>query len=543
MPPSQDSHDRARPSPARPQPPSGTRAAWHLLLLLPLSFLLWSGLRGVDFGHHWDEAVQIENTDRAIENQTLLPKWYRYPSMLFWMTFASLGPELLEGGFPSDGEEMRAKQDKLSRVVRSEGFKLRLRGVFLLVTALTLIWTYVAAFLWRRNPFEALTAASFLALSWELGYHARWVAPDGVLMQFSALTLMFVALATSGGKSGWLFAAAVAAGLGCGTKYTGGILLLPVLLAAWSQRSGSHWQFARNSAALGLVFLLSFVLTTPGAVLQPFVFVRHIGFEIEHYRSGHYGATIEAGGEHLGAMLRYLSAHLFSHHPVLSLAIAACGIFGLISLTKRAPAQALWIAAMPILYVVYMSTQRVMFVRNLLLIAPPLALLAAQGVGQGLIRIRRRGALAWGLILAVLWSLQAPYLWRASESIRVRGDGLYVQEAYDWIQARPDQAIFITGRVQRKMVERGLEPPSNTTRQRGADVEAAVFFPTDTKSNAQLIANRPGTALAVFGPLDVNFPYYPAWANPKIVAYPAEAARQAGLLAEQPQRAREVQSP
>ena len=34
------------------------RNAW-LLLLLPLSWFLWTGQRGLSYGEHWDEAVEV----------------------------------------------------------------------------------------------------------------------------------------------------------------------------------------------------------------------------------------------------------------------------------------------------------------------------------------------------------------------------------------------------------------------------------------------------------------------------------------------------
>ena len=48
------------------------------------------------------------------------------------------------------------------------------------------MWLYRLVLTWRGSRIEALLAASLLALSWEVSYHTRWVAPDGLLMQFSA---------------------------------------------------------------------------------------------------------------------------------------------------------------------------------------------------------------------------------------------------------------------------------------------------------------------------------------------------------------------
>ena len=39
--------------------PLNQRATWFLLLL-PLGWFLWTGARGLDYGEHWDEGIQIQ---------------------------------------------------------------------------------------------------------------------------------------------------------------------------------------------------------------------------------------------------------------------------------------------------------------------------------------------------------------------------------------------------------------------------------------------------------------------------------------------------
>jgi 4-amino-4-deoxy-L-arabinose transferase-like glycosyltransferase len=83
---------------------------------------------------------------------------------------------------------------------------------------------------WRKAPVEAFLASSFFALSWEVAYHSRWIATDGILMQFGTLTILLcLASYHSKRKQGIASLAAVAAGLGFGTKYPGGLLIVPVI--------------------------------------------------------------------------------------------------------------------------------------------------------------------------------------------------------------------------------------------------------------------------------------------------------------------------
>ncbi len=67
------------------RPPS--RLVWTLasilLLLVCLAIFIWTGIRGVDFGQHWDETkYQIGPVKTMVETGTLLPRLYQYPSVL-----------------------------------------------------------------------------------------------------------------------------------------------------------------------------------------------------------------------------------------------------------------------------------------------------------------------------------------------------------------------------------------------------------------------------------------------------------------------------
>ena len=78
--------------------PLSDRAAW-LLFLLPLTWFLWTGARGIDYGEHWDEGFQVQLVQRSVAEETLLPGWYNYPSVTYWLALASLSPEALSADY------------------------------------------------------------------------------------------------------------------------------------------------------------------------------------------------------------------------------------------------------------------------------------------------------------------------------------------------------------------------------------------------------------------------------------------------------------
>ena len=191
----------------------------HLLpVLIPFSIALFAGVLGVDFGHHWDEGKLVPQLRDTIRTGTLLPGWYRYPSVVYWLNLLGLIPYIL--GIVSKGnfylEDLRAY---LIDVVGGDVFRIQVRWVFIFISALAIIWVYLLIYVWRnRNWIEALTGALLFGLSWEVNYHSRWIAPDAILMQFGALTMLCIVLALQpNSKRPWLWGAAIAAGLGLGT--------------------------------------------------------------------------------------------------------------------------------------------------------------------------------------------------------------------------------------------------------------------------------------------------------------------------------------
>ena len=199
----------------------------HASVLLPLALLIGTGLWGLDFGLHWDERPwQIGPVKQMVQSGTLLPGYYTYPSFDYWLNLLVLAPDAAAS--PTAGENLRRH---LLRTLDSPAYLLRLRAVYLLITSLSLVWVYLLVLQRRDSWLEALFAASLVACSWEVAYHLRWVATDGILMQFAALTVLLAVHALKSRRDSWLMAAAAVAGLGCGAKYPGGLLVLPVVLA------------------------------------------------------------------------------------------------------------------------------------------------------------------------------------------------------------------------------------------------------------------------------------------------------------------------
>ena len=498
---------------------SGVRLLRWLPVLLPLAVLFGYGLRGLDFGLHWDERPwQIGPVKHMVQAASPLPAYYNYPSFDYWLNLLVLAPDAVASRVA--GNDLRTH---LLQTLDSHSYLLRLRCVYLFVTSLTLVWVYFLVLCRRDSWIEALLAASLLGFSWEVAYHLRWVATDGMLMQFATLAVLLASYALETRREFWLIAAAIVAALAFGTKYPGGLVLLPVGMAAWFMSAGcSLRETTVRLARISAVFVATFVITTPAILVHPRQVLTAVLYETQHYATGHGGHTVPRGFQHGWRMLEYFGTVLFSSNVAVALFIFVLAIVGISSLMIHNWRAAAVLLAFPIAHVLYFSTQQAMVVRNLLAVAPFLAIAAAVGAGaiKSFLRQRAQTTAAFpgekfvevlwvGLLAAVLcWN--ALWLVGSANSIIARHSDRFIREAAQYVRIHSSTKFLLSPRVKRDIaiVQPGLD---NIT----ADLNQADAFVLYAREGMHRWhdwpANRPNLTQACFGPREINFNMYPGW--------------------------------
>jgi len=186
-------------------------------VLLPLLILVGTGLWGIDFGEHWDESYQLYPAGQTVLSGRLLPGIYTYPSLGYWLALAGIAPEFVQERIRASGAaEVR---QSLYEFTQSQAYRLRVRRIYLLVASLAVVWVYLLVLIWRKSVAEALLASCVLGMSWEVAYHSRYIAVDGLVVQFAALAmLLMVCSVLRTGRTRWLWGGAIAAGLATGSK-------------------------------------------------------------------------------------------------------------------------------------------------------------------------------------------------------------------------------------------------------------------------------------------------------------------------------------
>lgn len=449
---------------------------------------------GIDFGNHWDEnPMFLLPAAKAIRSGTVLPGTYVYPSVLHDITLAALVPEALRG------------REVAAQTAQSKPFKLRMRRLVALITALTIVWVFLLVLVWRESPLEALLAAAIAAGSWELQYHSRWITVDPLVVYFAALTIL---CAVSGHRRGspWLLrASAVAAGLACSSKYPAGLLLLTVLLACWFSSAR-----VRRMAEGLVLFALTFLVATPALVFDTSRMLHDIRFAARAYATGWGVYTVSGPFEHARLLAEYVALVLPSHTPLIAAFFALAALGGLVAVLRDDRRTALIVLAFPVVYLLYFTTQRVMIVRNVLVVMPFLATLAAIGLGTLLKRGIRASSLrivaAAGIAAMLLVNLA--WLWTAARTIK-RPPAVHLTQLAAYLDAHPDRRFALSPRVAAELQRfDGRSRPLLSPQAPGVD--AIVYFALEVP-HAGILPNRRNTIERWFGAHEINVNYYPTW--------------------------------
>jgi 4-amino-4-deoxy-L-arabinose transferase-like glycosyltransferase len=414
-------------------------------------------------------------------------------------------------------------------------YLLRARSLFVLSFALAVVCVYLTLMVLFERPAVALLGASLVALSWEIGYHARWLAPDGLITGFGALTMLFGVLAVKQPeRRRWLILTAVAGGLTVASKYNAALIGVVVLVAAisvWWDRDEGRAHLLRWLAGLALISGVTYLIITPGTLLDTSDFWRDVSYEIEHYGSrGHHNHTVTPGLEHLSLILTYLLGVVFSPVPWIALAFSALIPVGVVRLW-RGDRRALWvIGAFVVVYLLYMSSQRVMLVRNLLILVPALAVFSAAGALWLWERLPWRPArAAVPALIALLLAVNAAWGIEATRTVIARDDiDAYAAQTFDYIVDHPDATFCTSWMVNVMLVaDRGYTYPGNVVFS--PDVDYLIYTAGEMDPLA-VQANRPDLTVRWFGPYEVNYNYYPSWiGNDRFVVVEADTAAEHGI--------------
>jgi hypothetical protein len=465
-------------------------------------FLLVNGFLGLNFGQHWDEHCLVDMVDHFYSTGTFIPVWYCYPSFCYFLTlFASC----IFKWFHADMANIP--------LVQNLGFTLFLRGIFLCVSSLCVVWVYVLTLKITKKYWLAFLSGLIFCSSFEFSYHSRWAVTDLVAVQFAFLSTLILFLDM--GLSKRVLLSAFVAGVATGTKYTAGIVGINILIALLvdSLQTGKTDRaktLVRYLMRAGFLFFIAFVLTTPGCLYHLKTFLSSLHALKVEYAGGHVLCdTLNPGWEHFSKIMVYIALSLFSKYPLVSFIISVLCLTGTghALFNKRWDIFGLFLSMFA--YIAFVSLLKTMIVRNLLYVLPYFVVLAAYGLQALHNRIKKRNgilALDAPLICLLAFSLYA---------IVVASWSIYKKDAIDMKQ---DLALFLKENGGNKYVfsngVRQLLPAGYQPVNSADHANVLLVFLKNEVNLEHFSVIAFGRYKTIAGPTDINFDYYPDWSGP-----------------------------
>ncbi len=359
----------------------------HLLvlaLILAAGFALrvWNIDYGLPFVYSIDEGSHF--TSRAVEMfwQDLDPGYYQNPAAYTYLLYALLrvmyGPLGFVFGLPYGNvtDQFDKNPTEIWIAARTLAALLCMVGVAATYWAARRLW----------GVREGLVAAAVLAFAFLPVAYSRVAVTDVGALIGVALSMGFAVRACERGALRWFLLAGGAAGLAVSFKYTAGLALLPVAIAALARVRMDGW---RALVGLGLAAALAAVVFV---ALNPYLFGSLDAWWSDLRDQAEVARDQPKPGQESSGVSYYLDSLTWG----LGWAAALAALLGAVIELRRNLVRGLMLLAVPVALFVYLSVQSRYFGRWLLPAYPALAMLAAAAIGQAADLFGRRTAAPTG---------------------------------------------------------------------------------------------------------------------------------------------------
>lgn len=466
-----------------------------------VSLAIGLGLLGIMFGYHWDENRIMDSARESFQTGNPLPGWYVYPSLPHDLATFVQFTKCLSFIYP--GFEEPWKQH------------LMVRGVFIVYSCLGIVFTFLLTKLLTENNLVSLISAAFLAFSWELIYHSRWIAPDTIMMVNMVASVFYATQYYYAQNSKCIICGSIFGGLALASKYTAGLVFFPIWLASWFVDTKNY--VTKNKKIKNLLFFstitsLTFLVLTPGFALEFKKLSQDLFRHVEIYSSGYRVYTLpDYFLSHFKNLIEYFSLSVFSPNLYLSVFISLLLLPGVWMLKwQKAQVNIIWLS-FPFTYFIFFCFQDVFLIRNYQCLLPFLATLAALGVFCFTkARLFKDLCLA-AVTIVIVFNLYINF--KYSLSIFMYSEKRNNKKLIENIKKNKNTQFFVTSEAAEEVDRSNITFPSN--------VVLSDTLPNNFKgkviANSRTVPHWPAYQdnfiYEVIGPKEVNFNYYPEWAS------------------------------
>jgi len=415
------------------------------VLLLGAALRFWKIGGDLPYVFHFDEPTLIDNAVWMLQDRTLNPPFFNYPTGLIYL-FAGIFGLVLLGGITvgrfdgwadalhwlSAGTYPRPPEGGVLYFYPTFGVPalyLIGRGISAISGVVTIALVYELA---RRMAGEIRTAriaALLFAVSPLAVEQAHLATTDTLATACATAVLLIVVTGDCQNRPRWILSG-VLAGLAAGIKYNAGLIALTLpLLALWRVRHGVMKALGGLLLPAGAA-LAVFLFTTPFALFDAASFFRDLSFEFHRVAAV---TTAFAGAEAVEVTAADKFATILRHN--LGIPGILVGLWGFIGLVRTRRFAAFAVLLWLIVLIMPQLGWRRLYPRYLLLVWPTILLLVAIGIDRiagSLVPSPKRERLLAQILMGIVLIVPTLRLFDR-ERARIRPDPRI--EMTEWIEA------------------------------------------------------------------------------------------------------------
>jgi hypothetical protein len=363
-----------------------------LLLIASLAVRVWGAKHGLPYAYNADENAHfVPKAIGLFGHSGFNPHYFVNPPAYTYLLHAVFA--VWFGGRAGVSHSFAADPTDVFFVAR----------VTAAVCGTVAIWLlYLAGARLFEDRRVGLLAAGTLGVAFLPVFYSHLALNDVPTLAPMCLALYGIAGVLRFGRRRDYVIAGVGLGLACATKYTAGIVLLPLLGAALARVVGRD---DRAAAVIGGLVLAAAATVVAFLVANPYALLDYSTFraDLHHQTSTADDALGKLGLTEDNGIAYYLWTLTWGLGWVPALAAAV----GVVLTALRRPAIAAILVPAPVLFLLFMGTQERFFGRWLMPIFPLLCLLAAYAVFSA----ARAGGRRWPALAPTLVALAAIVMW------------------------------------------------------------------------------------------------------------------------------------
>ncbi len=340
-----------------------------IILLIALSVRVWGINYDLPYIYHPDEPGYVAISQNIFKTGDLNPHFFNYPSLFFYINSFAYIPYYLFGKFLG---VFTTRSDILLPISLVMGVtRSPMPTSVLLGRIVTVIFgvgavglTFIIGRQLTGKTAVGLFASLMVAVSPTNVSHSRFITPDTFVVFFAAASFLATVLVYQQGKTWHYILAGICIGLTASSKYNGGLIVVPLLLAHLL-RFGKKALKERDIYFALLLCGLGFLATTPFALLDFSEFLADLRFESLHYSMGHAGME--------GNTLKWYLDYMWRTSGIIYILATLEILRGIYSRSK----EVILLSSFPLVYFVFINSFVVRNDRTFLPLTPFLFLLAA----------------------------------------------------------------------------------------------------------------------------------------------------------------------